>query len=107
MIKKTAKNNVEKLWKYCKNSDESFFILSLGCLMNAVNSVDEFKRRIIDDKVIEYDYLEATSPIMNVLLWVNKIPDKLNLLKIMEPDHILPLKMDYNVRSSILPINRP
>ena len=61
----SARLNVEKLWKYCKNSDESFFILSLGCLMNAVNSVDEFKRRIIDDKVIEYDYLEATSPIMN------------------------------------------
>ncbi len=61
----SARLNVEKLWKYCKDSDESFFILSLGCLMNAVNSIDEFKRRIIDDKVIEFDYLEATSPIMN------------------------------------------
>lgn len=61
----SARLNVEKLWKYCKSSDESFFILSLGCLMNAVNSVDEFKRRIIDDKVIEFDYLEGTTPIMN------------------------------------------
>lgn len=61
----SARINVEKLWKYCKSSDKSFFILSLGCLMNAVNSVDEFKRRIIDDKVIEFDYLEGTSPIMN------------------------------------------
>lgn len=61
----TARINVEKLWKYCKSCDESFFILSLGCLMNAVNSVDEFKRRIINDKVVEFDYLEGTSPIMN------------------------------------------
>ena len=61
----SSKINVEKLWKYCKNSDRSFFVMSLGCLMNAVNSVDEFKRRIIDGKVIEFDYLEGTSPIMD------------------------------------------
>ena len=61
----SSKINVEKLWKYCKNSDRSFFVMSLGCLMNAVNSVDEFKRRIIDGKAIEFDYLEGTSPIMD------------------------------------------
>ena len=33
--------------------------------MNAVNSVPQLKRRIIGDKVIEYDYLEALSPIMD------------------------------------------
>lgn len=61
----SARINVEKLWKYCKSNDESFFILSLGCLMNAVNSVSELKRRIINEKVVEFDYLEGTSPIMN------------------------------------------
>ena len=57
--------NVEKLWNYTHENDKSFFIMTLGCLMNAVNKVPEFKRRIIDGKVIEFDYLEGTSPIMD------------------------------------------
>lgn len=61
----SARVNAEKLWKYCKENDKSFFIMSLGCLMNAVNSVSQFKRRIIDGKVIEFDYLEGTTPIMD------------------------------------------
>ncbi|MBQ9161442.1 MAG: chloramphenicol acetyltransferase [Methanobrevibacter sp.] len=61
----SARINVEKLWKYCKKYDKSFFVMSLGCLMNAVNGVDAFKRRIIKGKVIEFDYLEGTSPIMD------------------------------------------
>lgn len=61
----SARINVEKLWNYCHENDRSFFIMSLGCLMNAVNTIPEFKRRIIDGKVIEYDYLEGTCPIMN------------------------------------------
>ena len=39
--------------------------MSLGCLINAVNSVPQLKRRIIDGKVIEFDYLDGISPIMN------------------------------------------
>lgn len=33
--------------------------------MNAVNSVPELKRRILDGKAIEYDYLEGLTPIMD------------------------------------------
>ena len=61
----SARVNVEKLWKWCKNNDKSFFIMSLGCLMNACNSIPEFKRRIINGKVYEFDNLEGTTPIMN------------------------------------------
>lgn len=61
----SARVNVWKLWKYCKQNDKSFFIMSLCCLMNAVNKVPEFKRRIIDYKVYEFDYLEGTCPIMD------------------------------------------
>lgn len=61
----SARVNVLKLWKYCKNNDKSFFIMTLGCLMKSVNSVPQLKRRIIDGKVIEYDYLEGVSPIMD------------------------------------------
>lgn len=61
----SARINVEKLWKYCKEHDKSFFVMSLGCLMNSVNAVPNLKRRIINDKAIEFDYLEGTCPIMD------------------------------------------
>ena len=61
----SARVNVEKLWNWCHENDKSFFIMSLGCLMNAVNSVDELKRRIIDGKAIEHDYLDGLTPIMD------------------------------------------
>lgn len=61
----SARVNVLKLWKYCKNNEKSFFIMTLGCLMKSVNSIPQLKRRIIDGKVIEYDYLEGVSPIMD------------------------------------------
>lgn len=61
----SAKLNVEKLWNWCHENDKSFFVMSLGCLLNAANSVPQLKRRIIDGKAIEYDYLEGVSPIMD------------------------------------------
>ncbi len=61
----SARVDVEKLWKYCKKSDYSFFILSLGCLINSVNSVGNLKKRIINNEVVEYDYLEGVTPIMD------------------------------------------
>ncbi|MBQ2832077.1 CatA-like O-acetyltransferase [Methanobrevibacter sp.] len=61
----TARVNVEKLWNFCHDNNKSFFIMSLGCLMNAVNKVPQLKRRIIDGKVVEFDYLEGTTPIMD------------------------------------------
>lgn len=61
----SSRVNVEKLWNYCQKTDKSFFIMSLGCLMNASNRIPEFKRRIIDEKAIEFDYVEGTTPIMN------------------------------------------
>lgn len=61
----SARINVEKLWKWCHENDKSFFVMSMGCLLNAVNSVDVLKRRIIDEKVIEYDYLDGVCPIMD------------------------------------------
>lgn len=61
----SARINVEKLWKYCHENDKSFFIMSMGCLINAVNSVPHLKRRIIDNKAIEFDYLDGVCPIMD------------------------------------------
>lgn len=61
----SARINVEKLWNWCRKNDKSFFIMSLGCLMNAANSVPELKRRIINGEAVEFDSLEGVSPIMD------------------------------------------
>ena len=52
-------------WKYSKENNCSFFVLSLGCLMKAVNSIPQLKRRIVNNKVIEHDYLDGVCPIMD------------------------------------------
>ena len=61
----SARVHVEKLWNFSHENGKSFFVMSLGCLMKAVNSVPQLKRRIIDKKVVEFDYLEGTCPIMD------------------------------------------
>ena len=61
----SARVNVENLWKFCHENDKSFFVMSLGCLMNAVNKIPQLKRRIINGKAYEFDYLEGVSPIMD------------------------------------------
>ena len=61
----SARINVKNLWKYAKENDYSFFILSLGCLINGVNSVPNLKKRILDGEAVEYDYLDGVTPIMD------------------------------------------
>lgn len=61
----SARVNVENLWIKSKEQDLSFFVMSLGALMNALNDVPEMRRRIIDGKVIEFESLDAVCPIMN------------------------------------------
>jgi len=61
----SARVNVEDMWNYSKENNLSFFIMSLGALMNSLNAIPEMRRRIIDDKVIEFSSLDAVCPIMN------------------------------------------
>ena len=49
----------------------------------------------------------ATSPMINPLFCVNKIPAKVNLLRSMEPDHIHLLKRDCTLKFSIVQADRP
>lgn len=60
----SARINVEHLWKFSKENNRSFFVLSLGPLMNGLNDIPEMKRKIIDNKVFEFKSLDAFCPIM-------------------------------------------
>ena len=61
----SARVNVENLWIKSKEQDLSFFVMSLGALMNALNDIPQMGRRIIDGKVIEFESLDAVCPIMD------------------------------------------
>lgn len=61
----SARVNVENLWIKSKEQDLSFFVMSLGALMNALNDIPQMRRRIIDGKVIEFESLDAVCPIMD------------------------------------------
>ena len=61
----SARVNVESLWIKSKEQDLSFFVMSLGALMNALNDIPQMRRRIIDGKVIEFESLDAVCPIMD------------------------------------------
>ena len=64
-VNMSARIDVEDMWNYSKENDLSFFVMSLGALMNALNKIPQMRRRIIDGKVIEYSLLDAVCPIMN------------------------------------------
>ena len=61
----SARVNVENLWIKSKEQGLSFFVMSLGALMNALNDIPQMRRRIIDGKVIEFESLDAVCPIMD------------------------------------------
>jgi chloramphenicol O-acetyltransferase type A len=61
----SARVNVENLWIKSKEQDLSFFVMSLGALMNALNDIPQMRRRIIDGTVIEFESLDAVCPIMD------------------------------------------
>lgn len=60
----TVRVNAEETYNLSKNEDISFFNLTLACILEALNEIPEFKYRIIDDKVVEYEKINAISPIM-------------------------------------------
>lgn len=61
----SSRINVEEAYSYSKDNDYSFFILSLACLIKAANSIPQFKRRIINDEVIEFNSVDGVTPIMD------------------------------------------
>ncbi|MDR0911139.1 MAG: chloramphenicol acetyltransferase [Methanobrevibacter sp.] len=60
----SARVNIENALKFTKENNLSFFIVSLGCLLYGLNSVDELRRRIINDKTIEFSEIDGITPIM-------------------------------------------
>lgn len=60
----TVPLNVTKAYKFSKENNISFFSKYLHACMKAINAIDNFKYRIINDTVVEYDVIHASATIM-------------------------------------------
>lgn len=60
----TARVNAQNTYDFAKENNIPFFNMTVACILEAINEIPEFKRRIIDDKIYEYDKINAVSPII-------------------------------------------
>ena len=60
----TFKVDVTKAYQFSKVNNVSFFGKYLHATMRAINSIENFKYRIIDNKVVVYDVIHASATIM-------------------------------------------
>ena len=61
----TANIDVTTLFKHCKTQKESFFLSTLFCSMKAVNSIENFKMRIIDQEVVLYKTIHCGCSVLH------------------------------------------
>ena len=59
----TANVDVSALKSFCEKKDYSFFLASLFFAMKAANDIDEFKMRIRDEDIIQYEKVRIGSTI--------------------------------------------
>ncbi len=56
--------NAEKIYAFAKSNNHSFFLICLYAIARAANMVPQFKQRVLDGKVIEYEKIAVMTPIM-------------------------------------------
>ena len=61
----TANLDVSNLHQFCKENKLSVFLSTLYCALETVNKIPEFKRRMLDGKVVEYDEINIGSTILH------------------------------------------
>ena len=60
----TVRVQAEECYVMSKKENIPFFNLTTACILKAINEIPEFRLRIKDGKVVEYDHINAVSPIM-------------------------------------------
>lgn len=60
----TVKVDAQKTYELAKKENIPFFNLTSACILETINEIPEFKWRIIGDNVVEYEKINAVSPIM-------------------------------------------
>ncbi len=61
----TSNIDVTNLYTYCKENKLSFSLAVLFIAMKAANEITEFRLRIVDNEVVEFDSIEIGSTFLN------------------------------------------
>jgi chloramphenicol O-acetyltransferase type A len=57
--------DVSRLYRFCKENSLSFSLTALYCTLVAANEIREFRMRLVDGKLVEFDRIHATQTILN------------------------------------------
>lgn len=60
----TVRVNAQKTYEMAKSENIPFFNLTSACILEALNEIPEFRWRIIDGEVVEFEAINGVSPIM-------------------------------------------
>ena len=55
--------NVTRAFEFSKENNVSFFVKYLHDCMKAINAVDNFRYRIIDDNIVDFEVIHASATI--------------------------------------------
>lgn len=55
-----SKLDVTNLLEYCHKNKKSFFISFLYIMVKCLNKIEEFRIRLLDDKIVEYDVISPS-----------------------------------------------
>jgi len=61
----TAPVDVTHLYRFCKQNDLAFSLTALYCAQVAANEIREFRLRLFDGRIVEFDKIHATQTILN------------------------------------------
>jgi chloramphenicol O-acetyltransferase type A len=61
----TAPVDVTHLYRFCKQNDLSFSLTVLYCTQVAVNEIREFRIRLLEGRLVEFDKIHATQTVLN------------------------------------------
>ena len=60
----TAKVNIGQVYDFSKKNKIPFSNLTSACILTAINEIPEFKKRIINKEVVEFENVSAVTPIL-------------------------------------------
>jgi chloramphenicol O-acetyltransferase type A len=60
-----ANLDISNLYRFCKENDLAFSIAVLFLSLQTANEIREFRLRIVEEAVVEFDRVEATQTILN------------------------------------------
>jgi chloramphenicol O-acetyltransferase type A len=61
----TANVDVTRLYQFCKQNDLAFSLAAVFCAQRAANEIREFRIRLLDGRLVEFDTIHATQTILN------------------------------------------